>query len=148
MVAIRGGDILESALRDIADRVGGGGTVRVGFLENARYPDGTPVAMIAVLQDLGAPGAGIPPRPFFRNMIVQKAPEWGPAIGALLVDNDYDVERVLQLAGQAIAGQLRQSIVDTNDPPLAPSTIRRKGFAKPLVETGHMLNSIDYEVQT
>ena len=30
---------------------------------------------------------------------------------------------------------------------LAESTIARKGFAKPLVETGHMLNSVDYEVK-
>jgi hypothetical protein len=30
---------------------------------------------------------------------------------------------------------------------LKPATIRRKGFAKPLVDTGHMLNSIDHEVE-
>ena len=48
--------------------------------------------------------------------------------------------------GQGISGQLKQSIVDTNEPPLAASTIARKGFAKPLVDTGHMLQSVDYEV--
>lgn len=121
--------------------------VRIGFLENARYPDGTPVAMIAAIQDGGAPNAGIPPRPFFRNMIAKKKGEWPAAIAGLLKANDYDAEKVLGLTGAAIAGQLRQSIIDTNDPPLAEATIRRKGFAKPLVDTGHLLQSVDYEVK-
>lgn len=148
MVAIRGGDRLEGALEKISRLIGGGGFVRVGFLESATYPGGTPVAMVAVMLDLGAPAAGIPPRPFFRNMIVDKSPEWGSAIGGLLTANNYDIEKVLSLAGEAIAGQLRQSIVDTNSPPLAESTIRRKGHSKPLVDTGHMLQSVSYEVQT
>lgn len=143
---LRGGEKLEAALREIADMVDGGGGVKVGFLANATYPDGTPVAMIAAIQDFGAPGAGIPPRPFFRNMIAEKSPEWPKAIADLLVQNGYDLAKTFEQVGQGIAGQLRQSIVDTNDPPLAPSTIARKGFDKPLVDTGHMLNSIDYEV--
>ncbi len=148
MVTITGGKEIERHLQEIAEQLGGGGGVRVGFLEGATYPGGTPVAMIAAIQDFGAPGAGIPPRPFFRNMIEDKSPEWGAAIAQLMVDHNYDVAKVLALAGQAIAGQLRQSIVDTNAPPLAESTIARKGHSKPLVDTGHMLASVDFEVQT
>lgn len=147
MASFRGGEKFEAALREIGTGVAGGGLVRVGFLENAKYPDGTPVAMIALIQDMGAPGAGIPPRPFFRNMIAAKQGEWPPAIADLLRTNYFDVEKTLAQTGAAIAGQLRQSIIDTNAPPLAPSTIERKGFTKPLVETGHMLNSIDFEVE-
>ena len=50
------------------------------------------------------------------------------------------------MTGEAVAGQLRQSIVDFSSVPLAPSTIARKGFENQLVDTGHMLNSIDYEL--
>jgi hypothetical protein len=42
---------------------------------------------------------------------------------------------------------LQQSIRDTNDPPLAQATIARKGFAKPLIDTSVMINSVDYEVE-
>jgi hypothetical protein len=80
-------------------------------------------------------------------MIATKQGEWPKAIAALLKTHHYDVAAALDEAGAAIAGQLRQSIVDTNSPPLKPATIRRKGFAKPLVDTGHMLNSIDHEVE-
>lgn len=148
MATIRGGEKFERTLREMARLLKGEAALRVGFLEKARYPDGKPVAMIAAIQDFGAPRAGIPPRPFFRNMIAKKSPEWPAAIAELLKKHRYNVAAALDEAGAAIAGQLRQSIVDTNSPPLKPATIRRKGFAKPLVDTGHMLNSIDHEVKT
>lgn len=146
MARMRGGERVSRVLAEIAERVGVDAGLRVGFLENATYPDGKPVGMIAAIQEFGAPAVGIPPRPFFRNMIAKKSPEWPAAVGDLLVQNDYDVERALDQAGFAIAGQLRQSIQDTNDPPLAPSTIARKGHAKPLIDTGHLYNSVDHEV--
>ena len=76
MATISGGQKLDAALREMASKVAVPATLRVGFLENAKYPDGTPVAMVAAIQDYGAPGAGIPPRPFFRNMIADKQREW------------------------------------------------------------------------
>lgn len=148
MAEVKGGQEFERRMLEIARMLGGGSSLKVGFLQKATYPDGTPVALIAAIQNYGAPRAGIPPRPFFSNMIKEKSKEWPAAIGNLLTKNDYDAEKVLRLAGEAIAGQLRQSIVDTNEPPLAPSTIARKGFAKPLVDTGNLLNSIDYEVKS
>ena len=162
MATITGGAKLEAKLKELAALVAKPATLRVGFLENAKYPDGKPVAMIAAIQDFGAPSVGIPPRPFFRNMIAAKKGEWGPAIADLLKANGYDALRTLQLTGEAISGQLRESIIETNTPPLAPSTIVRKGGthgmkydpkdpstfpAKPLVDTGHLLNSIEYEVK-
>ena len=145
-MTVRGGDKLAAELQRMAGAVNSAERVKVGFLAGATYPDGTPVAMIAAIHNWGAPRAGIPPRPFFSNMIGKKQQEWGPATGNLLVANQYDALKTLQMVGEAVAGQLRQEIVDTNDPPLAQSTIDRKGFSKPLVDTGHMLNSVDYEV--
>lgn len=133
-------------LQDVSDKISSPVTLRVGFLERATYPDGKPVAMIAAIQEFGAPAAGIPPRPFFRNTIAKKESEWGPAIADLIREKNYDIRAAFDAAGFAIAGQVRQGIVDTNEPALAPSTIARKGHAKPLVDTGHMLNSVDHEV--
>jgi hypothetical protein len=148
MATVTGGAKFQAKLQAMAGAVTSAESVKVGFLAGATYPDGKPVAMIAAIQEFGAPRAGIPPRPFFRNMIAAKSPEWGPATGALLIANDYDALKTLQQVGEAVAGQLRQSIVDLVDPPLAPSTIKRKGHSKPLIDTGHMLNSVDYEVQS
>ena len=146
MAELRGGAKLDAYLADTAERVSNPGTLRVGFLEGATYPDGTSVAMVAAIQNFGAPAKGIPPRPFFSNMIAAKSPGWADALGNLLRNNGMDARKALQMAGEGIAGQLRQSIVDTNAPPLAASTVARKGFDTPLVDTGHMLASVDYEV--
>lgn len=137
---------LRRKLEELGAKLGSNKSVKIGFLEGATYPDGTPVAMIAAIQDYGAPAAGIPPRPFFRNMIAEKSRTWAQAISINLRNTNYDVDKTLRLVGEGIAGQLRQSIKDTNEPPLKPATIKAKGFDKPLVDTGHMLNSIDYEV--
>lgn len=148
MVSISGGAKLEKALAEISRRVDKATAVRVGFLEGATYPDeyGTPVATVAAVQNFGAPSRGIPPRPFFSNMIRDKSPGWGPSLGRILKANNYDADTALDLMGEGIKGQLQQSIVDTNEPPLAESTIAAKGFEKPLIDTGHMFNSVDYEV--
>jgi hypothetical protein len=148
MATMRGGDKLDAAMRDLASKVAAPATLRVGFLENAKYPDGTSVAMIAAINEYGAPSRGQPPRPFFRRMVAAKSGEWPAAIAGLLKANGYDAVKTLDLAGAAIAGQLRQSIIDLVSPPLAASTIRRKGFDKPLIDTGHMLQSVDHEVKT
>jgi hypothetical protein len=146
VAVVRGGGRLEEALRELSRKVAKPASVKVGFLEKSKYPDGTPVAMIAALNEYGVPSRGQPPRPFFRRMIAAKQGEWPSAIAGFLRDNDLDAEKALDLAGAAIAGQLRESIRNLTDPPLSPSTIRRKGSAKPLVDTGHMFNSVDHEV--
>ena len=162
MATARGGTNFSKKLQDLAGAIAKGDAVRIGFFERAKYPDGTPVAMIAAIQDFGAPRAGIPPRPFFRNMIAKQKASWGPFLTASLKTNGYNGYQSLSELGQQVAGDLRQSIIDTNSPALKPATIRAKSGtrtmvydpknpatfpAKPLVDTGKMLNSIEYEVK-
>lgn len=152
MATINGGKKLQEALDAIAKSVTKAATLKVGFLEGATYPDGTSVPMVAALLEFGhwydtrdgRKQAG--PWPYFRNMVAAKSPEWPDAIGNLLIANKYDADKTLHQAGMAIKGQLQQSIRDTNSPALKPSTIERKGFAKPLIETSHLINSVDYQV--
>lgn len=147
-VRISGGQKLAAALSQIGQQLGRGGTVRVGFFAGASYPDGTPVPLVAAINEFGAPSRGQPPRPFFRNMVAKEGPGWPAAVAANLRANNYDAQVSLDQIGQAIAGQLQQSIVDLQDPPLKASTVRRKGFTKPLIDTGVMLQSVGYEVDT
>lgn len=121
--------------------------VSVGFLRGASYPDGTSVALVAAVNEFGAPGRGQPPRPFFRLMVAEKSGTWPAAIAANMRATDYDADKTLDRLGQGIKAQLQDSIKTLTDPPLAPSTIKRKGFATPLIDTGHMLNNVDYRVE-
>lgn len=144
---LSGGDKLTAALREIGLNLEKAGTLRVGFLEGATYPDGTSVPMVAAINEFGAPSRGQPPRPFFRRAIAKYSPGWGESVKTALQVSKFDTEKALGLVGAEIKGQIQQSIVDFTDPPLAQGTIDRKGFKKPLIDTGHMLNSVDFEVE-
>jgi len=147
MANIKGGGKFVKALEGIVKSLSRANTVQVGFMEDAKYPDGTQVAMVAAIQNYGAPKVGIPPRPFFTNMIAEKSASWPAAIEANLKATNYDAERTLNLVGQGIADQLKQSIRDTNSPSLKQATIDRKGFSKPLIDSGHMLNSVTSRIK-
>ncbi|MGI4763826.1 MAG: hypothetical protein ACRYGP_01970 [Janthinobacterium lividum] len=146
MVKIIGGNRLVPYLRGMEERLAKAKTVDVGFLGNATYPDGTNVASVAALNEFGVPSHNQPPRPFFRSMIASKQGEWGGATAHALKANNYDAAKTLDQVGSAIAGQLRQSIATFSGAPLAESTIKAKGFAKQLIDTGVMSNSVDHTV--
>lgn len=147
MATVKGGKKFAQVLERVAVALSKPAVARIGFLEGSRYPDGTPVALVAAIQDYGAPAAGVPARPFFRNMIAAKKQEWPGAIAKALKRTDNDVEKALDMVGAGIAGQLRQSIRDTNLPPLKAATIARKQSSKPLIDSGHLLASVDHDVQ-
>jgi hypothetical protein len=143
---LTGSDGVMKALEDIARKMGGG-AVNVGFMEGATYPDGTPVAGVAFWNEYGVPARGQPPRPFFRKMIAKESDTWPKKMAALAKAYDYDGAKVLAMMGEDIKAALQQSINELESPKLADSTIERKGFAKPLIEDSHMLNSVTYEVE-
>lgn len=146
MAAISGGKKLEQVLADIASKMGNG-VVSVGFMEGATYPDGTPVAAVAFWNEFGVPEHKQPPRPFFRRMISAESPGWAAKLSGLSKATKYDGHRVLSLMGEDIKGALQQSINSFQSPELAERTVAAKGFAKPLIDTSHMLNSITYKVE-
>ena len=145
MVALSGGAKLDAALKKMATQVSKAASVEVGFPGGATYPDGTSVALVAALNEFGSKNT--PPRPFFRQMIAAKSSQWPETIATLLKANDFDAAKTLGLTGQGIADQLQQSIVDFTSPPLAPSTIAKKGNDKVLVDTGQMLQSVTFVVK-
>lgn len=189
MAKLTGGARIDATLREIARKLDTASKVAVGFLENAVYRDGTPVAYVAAVNEFGgtinvpegevtvyrklnkngefarggkfvkkavanvvtthtspAHTITIPSRPFFRTTIAEHQAEWGPTLGALVTKKGYDAAKALDAMGQIVAGEIRQGIWDMNTPPNAPSTLRQKKGSKPLVDTGHMLDSVDSEV--
>lgn len=145
-IELKGGDRLQARLDQLGKQFGSAKGVKAGFLEGATYPDGTPVATIAAIQDGGAPAVGIPPRPFMRNVIARNSPEWGALLLTQIRLAGGDVDKALGKMGLIMAGQIRESIINTNEPALKPATIRRKGFSKPLIDTSTMINAVDSEV--
>lgn len=147
MTTFSGGAALEAKLAELAEKIGDGKTLRVGFLEGATYPDGQSVPMVAAANEFGDPAMNRPPRPFFRNMIADKSPEWPQDIAKIAEATGYDAETMLGQMGEHIKSQLQGSIRDLMEPALSPVTIAKKGFSKPLIETSQLLNSADYDIK-
>jgi hypothetical protein len=146
MASIKGGHKLRQALAALAAKLDQPGTLRVGFLEGATAPNGDSIPLRAAMNEFGH--GNVPPRPFFRNMIAAKSGEWPDGIAHQLKATNYDAKLTLERAGEAIKGQLQESILDLWAPPLSPKTIAKKGFDKPLIEHGDMINAAAWEVTT
>lgn len=148
--------------------------LKVGFLINSTYPDGTSVPMVAAANEFGNPVSGSPPRPFFRNAIAESSNKWAESIETLMKNSNGDSNQVLNLMGEVISDDVKRSIGTLISPALSPVTIllrdrfpmrsgmtfddvlrarkdvkrgvKGSGSTKPLIWTGHMQNSVDYEV--
>jgi len=118
-------------------------SVRVGVLENATYPDGTPVAMVAFWNEYGTRTS--PVRAFFRTTVSENKKNWVLSVQNLMKMHN-DPKRVMGLIGVHMQEQIVQSINTWSDPPNSAHTIAKKGFDKPLVETGVLMRSIKSEV--
>ena len=118
-------------------------SVRVGVLENATYPDGTPVAMVAFWNEYGTKRS--PVRAFFRTTVSEQKKNWVLSVQNLMKMHN-DPKQVMGLIGVHMQEQIVQSINTWSDPPNSAYTIAKKGFDKPLVERGIMMRSIKSEV--
>lgn len=133
---------LASALKKYSEM---NASVRVGVLENATYPDGTPVAMVAFWNEYGTKTS--PVRAFFRTTVSDQKKNWVLSVQNLMKMHD-DPKKVMGLIGEHMRGQIVQSINTWTDPPNAPYTVRMKGFQKPLVWSGQLMRSISFEVNS
>ena len=131
---------LASALKKYSEM---NASVRVGVLESATYPDGTPVAMVAFWNEYGTKTS--PVRAFFRTTVSDQKKNWVLSVQNLMKMHD-DPKKVMGLIGEHMRGQIVQSINTWTDPPNAPYTVRMKGFQKPLVDSGQLMRSISFEV--
>ena len=153
MVEAIGGKGLEAALARIQRQLTSAASVEVGFLETARYDDGTSVALVALVNEFGHTRIhpNQPARPFFREMIAKESKHWAEDASTALKAHDYSAKAALGEMGMEIKAELRLSINELVSPPLAPSTIAAKGFDKPLIgggpSGGRMRDSVDFVVK-
>lgn len=134
-----------------------GQQARVGWFPSAKYENGTPVALVAVVQEYGSPSKGIPPRPFMRTTADEKRAEWqrdSHVLAKAVVNGTMAPDAVLQGLAQKAEGDVRRAISKVSTPPLSERTIaararrhsKGKASTKPLVDTGLLLNTLTSQV--
>lgn len=127
--------------------------IRVGFFDTAHYPDGTPIAYVAAIQEFGY--GKIPPRPFLRPAQTQNKDKWFAALAKgvkLSFAGSVSIDMLLEQVALRAAGDVKKAIKAVTAPPLAQATLdarqsrikskKKVASAKPLVDTGQMLQAV------
>lgn len=125
--------------------------VEAGFFDTARYPDGTPVAQVAYENEIGKKAnkktgeKGSPPRPFMRYAAKVGMRDVQPLMVSLskkMVQGEIDAETAMGRIGLHFEAAIIDSIKNGKWIPNSKETIERKGFDKPLIDSGAMWQSV------
>ena len=121
--------------------------VRVGFQGDEKYEDGTSIAEVAAINELGS--SDTPERPFMRQSFENHESELQAACDAAnrLVSSGGSADQALQQIGVVAKGLVQEEIVNGGFTPNAESTIRKKGSEQPLIDTGTMRQSVNFVVK-
>ncbi|MDP8078339.1 hypothetical protein [Phocoenobacter skyensis] len=126
-----------------ADKV----TIKVGALSTATpYKNGQSVAEVAFYNEFGTNKA--PPRAFLRQTeqkVKAKLPQVQAKLLKRLQAGQITVDDMANELGLWYVRQIQNEILSGNFIPNTPSTLARKKGNRPLIDTGHLLNSIDWE---
>lgn len=94
-------------------------------------------------------GIEVPRRSFLRGTMTRMNAEWTKLLeqlARLLVAGKLDVPKALNLLGLRAANDVKATIQRSIGlAPNAPATIAAKGSSRPLVDTGRLLGSVDFD---
>lgn len=145
-------------LRDrVKKAAAAGAKVRVGVLGSAGVHPNSDITMVelAAVHEFGSPAAGIPERSFIRKTMAIRRDEvqaMTRRVAAAYLKGKVDLSQGLGILGQYLSSQIKHTITDELvTPRLSESaagrrTIARKGSSVTLVDHGHLVNSVSYEV--
>jgi len=131
-----------------------GKEVAVGFpagnssLGTPYYSGGASVLEVAIWNNYGT--HNIPARPFmdFASIDIQ---HWFKTENAadikLCKDGKITTNEMFGRWGSIAKGMVQEQITDTYEPPNAQSTIDAKGSSHPLIDTGHLRQSVTFAVR-
>ncbi|CDL85473.1 hypothetical protein [Xenorhabdus szentirmaii] len=98
--------------------------IKVGFFEQAKYPDGTSIAYVASIQEFGH--GPIPPRPFIRPAINANRGKYQRGFKMAIdksILGELNLEQGLAQVGEAAKGDIQAGISAVQTPPLSMVTL-------------------------
>ena len=139
---IKGGSKLRQFIREA--KKGGVKNIQVGIFADSKYPDGTPVATVAAVNEFGS--GAIKERPAFRQGIrdipAALAPLFKVGFKRTLVLDRPFAKRI----GETAADVLKASYVRLRSPGNKPSTLLKKSGSNPLLDTKTLIKSLKSRV--
>lgn len=120
--------------------------VHIGIFADAERNDDAPMLVIAYAHEFGVK---VPERSYLRAGFDANADEIQAKMEYLLglvLDGKITGQQALNAIGGFITTRIQAYLTDLKTPPLAESTIKRKGSSNPLIDTGQLRNSITWKV--
>lgn len=111
------------------------------------YEDGTSLVEVAARNEFGSDT--VPPRPFMKQSFETHKDQLLKVCQQAVknVANGGGVQEALNMVGAAAKGAIQEEIRDGDFAPNAASTIKAKGSSKPLIDTSHMRQSVQYVIR-
>lgn len=104
---------------------------KIGWFEASKYPDGTPVAYVAAIQEMGAPGKSIPPRPTMRPAAIEtekKVRELAAQGAKAILSGSQTADTVMEGIASTVQSQISKNIATLTEPPLSPITLGARKY--------------------
>jgi len=137
-------------------------SVYIGLPQDSdAYPDGTSLIEVATDHEFGSEQArsytstrgnkvsvsGVPERSFLRSTAKEKRSEWSELVTKgvkSVLKGKITVKDAMNKVGLRAESDVKKKIVAISDPPNSPQVIADKGSSNPLIDTGHLVNSITH----
>lgn len=117
-----------------------------------RYPDGTPVTLVAAVNNYGSQSMGIPARPFMQEgakaALAGDAGKVAAELVPLLNQGKITPAEILKQMGPYAEASFKGVFTGTAWTPNADYTIKEKGSAQPLIDTGLLRNTLIHVVRS
>lgn len=125
--------------------------VRVGLPDTPHPQAQLTIAEIGAIHEFGAPGANIPERPFLHPGIREGADQIARLSQVLLFqlqNGETTKNEALEQLGLLGVRLVQEKIRNGEFVPLSPRTIARKGSSQPLIDTGQMVQSVTFAIES
>lgn len=117
-----------------------------------RYPDGTPVTLVAAVNNYGSQSMGIPARPFMQEgskaALAGDAGKVAAELVPLLNQGKITPAEILKQMGPYAEASFKGVFTGVAWTPNADYTIQKKGSAQPLIDTSLLRNSLTHVVRS
>ena len=119
--------------------------VKVGFPsgKDSTDEDGVSALDKAMINNYGL---GVPKRPFMAMAFAQNESKYKKFLGSNLLANPEKIDETLNKIGAMGKADIQNTITSLKSPPNSDLTIKLKGSSNPLIESGHMRQSVTWEI--
>lgn len=116
-----------------------------------KYPDGTPVTLVAAVNQYGSQSMGIPARPFItegsKAALAGDAGSIAAELVPLLNNGKITPSEILKQMGPFAEADFKGVFTGVEWAPNSDFTVEKKGSSQPLIDTGMLRNTLTHVVR-